>query len=105
MMSPEEHEAQLQEFIANMKIEGIDQAKLSVLVQGLRDNYAEVNNTLTERETKLSGFAETNEGLRSANMMLLSKLGTQNPEPKAPAKTEQPKEDILSLEDISKNFI
>lgn len=104
MLSHEEHEARLKTFVESLKIEGVDQAKLSTIVQELRDNYSEVNSTLSERDTKLTSFTELNEGLRSANMMLLSKLGAPAA-PTAPPKPEPPKEDALSLDDIASKFL
>lgn len=110
MLKIEEHEQKINELSEFLKVEGVDSAKASLLIQSLRDNYTEVNTTLTTNTQKIDEINGLNEGLRSANMQLLSKLGTQidvQASHKSQEKPkEQPKEETpLSLEDVSKEFL
>jgi len=100
------HETKINDLISNLKVDGVDQAKVSVLLQELRDNYNEVTDIHTKNSKQIESINGTNEGLRSANMQLLSKLGTQfkdieKPDPKPDPK---PAEEVLTPEDIIKNF-
>jgi hypothetical protein len=115
MYTGEEHENNLSDLIKFLNVEGVDQAKLSTIIQGLRDNYNEVNTTFAEHTKKLEDYSTMNEGLRSANMSLLSKLGTSTADlltrdkeqfKKGSVKTDSGQaEETLTLEDISNNFL
>jgi len=101
------HETKINELIGNLKVEGVDQAKVSVLLQELRDNYTEVDDLHTKNSKQIETINGTNEGLRSANMQLLSKLGTQFKDmekPKHEQKEQEKEVDVLSVDDIIKNF-
>jgi regulator of replication initiation timing len=112
MFKIEEHENQINELSKLLKVEGVDQAKISTILQGLRENYNEVNTSISEKDTKILTFTELNEGLRSANMTLLSKLGTQFSDVGQPGKPQEKKpeekpqgDNVMSLEDIAKEFL
>lgn len=114
MYTVEDHEKDLGELINFLNVTGVDQAKLSTIIQGLRDNYSEVSTTFADNTKKIEEFNTMNEGLRSANMSLLSKLGTSITDLNSKDKEEfksskQPKQepptDVISLDDITKNFI
>lgn len=109
MLKIEEHEKSINDLSQFLNVEGIDQAKISTILQGLRDNYNEVNTSMTESTTKIASINELNEGLRSANMGLLSKLGTQMSNINKPEKHEKPDEEkpetVKSLEDIANEFL
>lgn len=109
MLKIEEHEKHIVDLTALLNVEGVDQAKLSTIIQGLRENYSEVNTTFEKHTTDTTANNETMEGLRSANMMLLSKLGTQvtdfsnrgNKDLNANKDTSKPDETLLSIDDIA----
>ena len=106
MYTGQEHEERLNSLIKFLSVEGIDQGQVSLLIQELRDNYNDVNTKFTESETQINSFKELNEGLRNANMSLISKLGTSITDITAQKQpTQQPKEDTLSLDDITNNFL
>ena len=109
MYTGQEHEERLNSLIKFLSVEGIDQGQVSLLIQELRDNYNDVNTKFTESETQINSFKELNEGLRNANMSLISKLGTSitdiTAQKQQQTQTEQTKEDTLSLDDIAKNFL
>lgn len=114
MYTGEEHENNLSELIKFLNVEGVDQAKLSTIIQGLRDNYNEVNTTFADNTKKIEDYTSINEGLRSANMGLLSKLGTSfndlNLKDKEGFKQQKqtqqpPTEETMTTDDLIKNFI
>ena len=110
MYTGQEHEEKLNSLIKFLSVEGIDQGQVSLLIQELRDNYTDVNTKFTESQNSITKFTELNEGLRNANMSLISKLGTSITDITAQkqqqqTQTQQAEEDTLSLDDITKNFL
>lgn len=108
MFDLKKHEENLNELIGLLKVEGVDQAKASIIVQALRDNYTEVDTTILNNTKKIEEINGLNEGLRSANMNLLSKLGSQITDFKPQAKPEEkpkPEEQPKSLEDIASELM
>jgi hypothetical protein len=107
MLKPEEHEKQISEIIGLLNVEGIDQGKVSTIVQALRDNYAEVTTSIDSDIKKISEINALNEGLKNANSMLLVKLATQDANFNKPNKEEPkpPDKNVKSLEEISKEFL
>jgi regulator of replication initiation timing len=104
MLKVEEHEKHINDLTQFLKLEGIDQAKVSTILQGLRDNYTEVTTSITDTTKKVTEINTLNEGLRSANMMLLSKLGTPTTETKKQEETKTT-ETAKSLDDIALEFL
>lgn len=115
MYTGEEHENIINELIQGINGEGVDMAKVSLLIQDLRNNYNEVNITFAENTAKFEDVNKSIEGLKSANNKLLLQLGSQyseilgrdkneiiNPKPQP---TPQPQEETMSLEDIAKELI
>lgn len=104
MLKATEHESKLNEIMQMLKVEGVDQAKASEIVQALRDNYTEVETTFTTTNEKITKFTTDNEGLRAANMNLLVRLGNQVTETGKPAEPKpadpKPADKVLSLDDI-----
>jgi len=112
MLKVEEHEKNINDLIQMLKVEGVDQAKVSTIVQALRDNYTEVDQAIITNTKKIEEINGLNEGLRSANMGLLSKLGTQIADLGNRGNHQEQKQDNtetedkpLSLDDISKEFL
>lgn len=107
MLKLEEHEAHINDLTNFLKVEGVDQAKLSTILQGLRENYTEINKSITDTTNKITSLNELNEGLRNANMTLLSKLGTSVTDLKVQTKSEQKpqQDDVKSLDDIALEFL
>lgn len=118
MFSKEEHEAKVNSLISFLNVEGVNQAELSVIIQDLRNNYNDVTTDFEKNTTDITSYKEQNEGLRSANMKILTQLGTQDTEIFAKNKqdiiakkngthnsTDSEDEKTMTLEDISKNFI
>ena len=77
MLKVEEHEKNINDLSELLKVEGVDTAKVSLIIQSLRDNYNEVSTSIADTSKQIEKINGLNEGLRSANMELLSKLGTQ----------------------------
>jgi DNA-binding MarR family transcriptional regulator len=110
MFKIEEHEAQISQLSDLMKVEGIDQSKVSLIIQDLRKNYAEISTSLSDENKKLTELTTLNENLRTANMGLLADLGEQyknkpNPNPNPNPNPKPSNDKILSLDDISKEFL
>jgi regulator of replication initiation timing len=77
MFKVEDHEKNITELSELLKVEGVDQAKASTILQSLRENYTEVNTKIEESTNTINKFTEINKSLQFANSDLLSKLGTQ----------------------------
>lgn len=108
MLKLDEHEKNINELADFLKVEGIDQAKVSTILQSLRENYSEVDTSINDSTKKIADINVLNEGLRSANMNLLSKLGTSLTDLGAKGKeteTEKPKNDAKSFDDIVGEFL
>jgi len=112
MLKVEEHEKNINDLTQMLKVEGVDQAKLSTILQALRDNYSEVGQTITDNTKKIEEINGLNEGLRSANMGLLSKLGTQiadltarETHKESGQATKETEEKPMSLDDMAKEFL
>lgn len=114
MLEIKDHEKHISDLTELLKIEGVDSAKVSTILQALRENYTEVNTSILDNTKKIGEINTLNEGLRSANMQLLSKLGTQLNDMSIPNNkntndnskdTNDNDEDTLSLDDISKEFL
>jgi hypothetical protein len=104
------HEANLNELIGLLKVEGVDQAKASTILQALRENYTEVDTTILNNTKKIEEINTLNEGLRSANMTLLSKLGTSiadlnKPQNQQQQQQQQQQQEVKSLDEIAKELM
>lgn len=109
MFKVDEHEQKINELSELLKVEGVDTAKASLIIQGLRDNYTEVSTSIENSTKELEKTKGLNEGLRSANMEILAKLGVQNLNNHNGGGTEEHKEDkkddVLSIDDIANEFL
>jgi len=112
MLNVIEHEKNINDLIQLLNVNGVDQAKVSTIVQALRDNYTEVDQTFITNTKKIEEINGLNEGLRSANMGLLSKLGTQiadltarETHKEVGQATKETEEKPMSLDDMAKEFL
>jgi hypothetical protein len=112
LLKVEEHENYINDLTNLLTVEGVDSAKVSTILQGLRENYTEVSTSFNDTTKKMTDFTKLNEDLRNANMMLLSKLGSQNSGTKPHEEhkeehKETPNEETkaMTLEELTKNYI
>jgi hydrogenase maturation factor len=111
LLKVDEHENFINELSQLLKIEGVDQAKVSTILQSMRENYSEVGTSFTANETKFTEINKLNEDLRNANMMLLSKLGTQSidslvkPNGKEKEKETETEEKTMTLDELTDSFL
>jgi hypothetical protein len=116
MYTLEEHESNITEIIGMLNVEGIDQAKLSKIIQGLRDNYSETQTSLTDLSKNFETMKGVHQELKSTNMDLLSKLGKQYSEiltkdkhdiknPNEKDSSNKGDENTPTTDDIVKNFL
>jgi regulator of replication initiation timing len=104
------HEEQISELSKLLTVDGIDTAKVSTILQGLRENYTEVSTSIEDFGKKVTYFEAERKALVNANANLITKLGAQednfnkgNKEDKP--KDDKPKDDVMSLEDIAKKMM
>lgn len=105
MLKTEEHEKHINDLSEFLKLEGIDQSKVSTILQGLRDNYIEVTTSIADSTKKLETTNKMNEDLRSANMLLFSKLGTPPATPNATTQTPPDGDTVKSLDALAQEFL
>lgn len=115
MFKKEEHEAKLQELITYVTSEKVDQAKVSLLIKELRDDYSDVhsqfetlNTNLTSEQTRANDYARTNMelmrnstgkiDLESIKKDILMKQGKEEKPP-----TTEEKE--ISVDDVIKDLM
>lgn len=110
MLKREEHEAKINELISFLNVEGVDQAKLSLLINDLRTNYDEVETTFTKQTNDIKTYQDRSNELAQANMDLLLKGGVrkqdietirQEVQKKQGQEVNEPDEKILTLEEIA----
>lgn len=117
MFDVSKHEEIINDLSSLLNVEGVDVAKVSLLIQDLRNNYSEVSTTIAENVAFKTESENSINELRGANNKLLLQLGTQYSQMlnvdkeklKDDAKGGQtPKDEeseTMSLDDIANNFI
>lgn len=106
MLKVNEHENIITELTKLLSVEGIDSASISLKLQQLRENYNEVNTSLSNSDKTINEIKLKNEGLLNANMTLITKLSGQADEFKNPDIKETTPDDgthtddVLSTDDI-----
>jgi hypothetical protein len=109
LLDIKKHEEQISELSKLLTVEGIDTAKVSTILQGLRENYNEVSSSFEGYTKQITEFETERKALVNANANLITKLGVQdnnlNNVKKEEHKEDKPKDDVMSLEDIAKKLM